>query len=257
MTEGGLPLLFIPRTKPTGILRDCTVMINLSRALNLPFYCETFCTKESITSAANRSLRLKLIPIGLSFWFSRFCIVIPTMSHLFRFCNAWRNGSNWLGNGSRNLWRQREEGGEPQVAYPWHWNVYTAEYLCPQTRICEPWTAKTKGNMCCITLKTIFANVITIPPLIWLLLTDVAPLYKYLHYVPLTLPSGNYNAQLISVRWLASLYIRTTYVMSAKARVYLLFDTSCHQKRAYNNDLHVATGAIAHDVTFTRIRLSV
>jgi hypothetical protein len=50
-------------------------------------------TKDSITSAANWSLRLKLISIGLSFWFSRFCIVIPTMSLLVRFCNAWRNRS--------------------------------------------------------------------------------------------------------------------------------------------------------------------
>jgi len=40
-----------------------------------------------------RSLRLKLIPIGLSFWFSRFCNVIPTMSLSLRFCHAWRNRS--------------------------------------------------------------------------------------------------------------------------------------------------------------------
>jgi len=42
--------------------------------------------------AANRSLRLKPFPIGL-FWFSRFCIVISTMSLSLRFCNAWRNRS--------------------------------------------------------------------------------------------------------------------------------------------------------------------
>jgi len=38
-------------------------------------------------------LSLKLIPIGLSFWFSRFCTVIPTICLSISYCNAWRNRS--------------------------------------------------------------------------------------------------------------------------------------------------------------------
>jgi len=101
MTESGLPLLYIPRPKPTGILTECTVMNNLSRTLNMAFDCETFCTKVSIKSAANWFLCLILIPMGLSLWFSRLCIVIPTMSLSFRFCNAWRNKSFKL---TKNSW---------------------------------------------------------------------------------------------------------------------------------------------------------
>ena len=111
-----------------------------------------------------------------------------------------------------------------------------------------------------MTLNTIFANVINITPLIQLLLSDEAPLYKYLHYTPLILPRGTYDSQLISARWLASINVLLT---------------SCQQKRKFYNYLHVPTVAIVpfiaisvivlflaiyvveHAATFTRIHLSV
>jgi len=74
--------------------------------------------------------------------------------------------------------------------------------------------------MCCITLKTIFAvKVLLIRHLSDYYLPMNRHFTKYLHYAPLILPSGTYDSQLISARWLASLYITTTYVMSPKARI--------------------------------------
>ena len=95
MTGSGLPQLLTARVpKPTGILTECTVMINLTRPLNLEFKYETFYMKDSITSPCRWSIRLKLIPIVLSFTFSRFNIVIPNMSLSLKFSNARRNKSN-------------------------------------------------------------------------------------------------------------------------------------------------------------------
>ena len=71
ITESGLPLLLIARLgNPTGILTERTDTTNMSRALNLEFDWETFSKTLHITSPDNWSFRLKLIPMGLSFWFT-------------------------------------------------------------------------------------------------------------------------------------------------------------------------------------------
>jgi len=50
ITESGLPLLVIAcLPKPTGILTECTVTTNVSRALNLEFDWETFSNTLHIT----------------------------------------------------------------------------------------------------------------------------------------------------------------------------------------------------------------
>jgi len=51
MTDSGLPMFLIARLpKPTGILTECTVTTNVSRALNLEFDCETLSKTLHITS---------------------------------------------------------------------------------------------------------------------------------------------------------------------------------------------------------------
>jgi len=75
------PMLLIAwLPKPTGILTECTVNTNVSKALNLEFYCDTLSKTLHITSPDNWYFRLTLIPIGLSFWFTWFFIVIPSIS---------------------------------------------------------------------------------------------------------------------------------------------------------------------------------
>jgi len=56
---------------------------------------------------------------------------------------------------------------------------------------------------------------------------------------------------------LACLPLYYDYLRHVTKSARIPFATSCHQKRAYYNDLHLATVSIAHDVTFTRIRISV
>ena len=78
--DRGLPiLLHVLLPKPPGILIHCTVTTNESKALNLELDSDTLSKGLQITYPDNRSFRLKLIPIGLSF---RFRIVIPAISEL-------------------------------------------------------------------------------------------------------------------------------------------------------------------------------
>jgi hypothetical protein len=117
MTESGLSLLFILRLlKPTNDLIECTVMIKLSRALNLEFDCENVCTKDSITS----------LPSGPYFW-NWFLYAYHSDFHcsvsLFRPCHfradsVIRYGidhSNWLGNGLRDLFRGGRKGANHKL----------------------------------------------------------------------------------------------------------------------------------------------
>ena len=81
ITGSSLPLHLIAcLQKPKDILTEWTVKTNVSRALNLEFYCETLSKTLHITSPENFSFSLKLIPIGLSFWFNWIWIVISTIS---------------------------------------------------------------------------------------------------------------------------------------------------------------------------------
>jgi len=77
MTESGRSMVLIERPKPTGIFTECTVTNNLSKALNLELYWDTYSKTYHITDADKCSFRLNLIPIGLSLWLTWFSIVIP------------------------------------------------------------------------------------------------------------------------------------------------------------------------------------
>ena len=69
MTESGLPMVLILPI-PTGILTECTFTIRGTKAINLELDYDTFSNTLHITSPDNSSFLLKLIPIGLSFWFT-------------------------------------------------------------------------------------------------------------------------------------------------------------------------------------------
>ena len=75
-----------------GILTKCTTTFNVSRALNVEFEWDTSNTLQ-ITSPDNWSLRLNLITIGLSFWFTSLWLAMPTMSAARTSCNACSNKS--------------------------------------------------------------------------------------------------------------------------------------------------------------------
>jgi len=76
-----MPLILVAcLTKPTSILSEWMVTTHVSRALNLEFDRESFSNKLHITSKDNWFFRLKLIPVGLSFWFTWLYIFIPNIS---------------------------------------------------------------------------------------------------------------------------------------------------------------------------------
>jgi len=182
----------------------------------------------SILSAA---VRLCLVS---TIWFTRFWIVIPTVSLSLRFCSACRKRSSTLARkwvtGSLAL-----EGGNRRTTscVPMALNrlyrrviVSSISNLRAMVIVCKRW------KICAVThwKNYLRYKVLTITPLIWLLLTDVSPLYKYLHYAPLILPSGIYDSN-----W---------YRRAGLPPFILRLITSCLQKRAYYNYLHVATVAI-------------
>ena len=208
-------------TENQGILTEFTVIVNRFRALNLQFDCDIFSNGVNITSPDNLSLRLKLILIGLPFWFTRLGIVIPTVPLSLRFCSACSKRSftlarNWLkgclaleGGYRRNIsCSHRTEPCIPSSNCVLNLESTNHSFVCKLLKICAV-------THC----WTIFANILTIVPLIWLLITDVSPLYTYLQYAPIILSSGTYYSKLITVRLLAFLYSTTNYVMSPKARV--------------------------------------
>jgi len=94
ITESGLPLLFIALyAKLTAILTEITFMTSVSRAMNLEFDWDTLSKTLHMTSPDSWSFRLKLIPTGLSLWFTWFRIVMPTMSPSPASCNTCPNRS--------------------------------------------------------------------------------------------------------------------------------------------------------------------
>jgi len=121
-----------------GHLTECTVKTIVSRALNLEFDWETFSNTKYITSADNWSFRLKLIPIGLSFWFTSFWIVIPTISLSSTSRNTCLNRSFTLARKCATESLLSEGGIKRTVsAFLQHCTACTLSYSCPVCRICE------------------------------------------------------------------------------------------------------------------------
>ena len=87
-----LPLVLrAVRPKPTGILTEWTTTTNMSMASNLVFDWATFSKILQITNSLNRSIRLKLIPIGLSCTLTSLLLVTPTISDSLQFHRAYSN----------------------------------------------------------------------------------------------------------------------------------------------------------------------
>jgi hypothetical protein len=90
--------LVLTRPIPIGILTETTPQSACRERWTLAFDWTTFSNTLQITSTGNWYLRLKLIPIGLSFWFITLWKAIPSRQRLHRLVSS---RSHWLENGPR------------------------------------------------------------------------------------------------------------------------------------------------------------
>ena len=170
-------------------------------------------------SPAKWSLLLKPIHIVLSFWFTLFWIIIPTMSLSLRFCSAcskssstlarkWLTGSLALEGGNRRTTRC-SHGIEPTIP--------SSNCVLNLESASHGYCLLTMGNMCCNTLKNYLRRCFYYNAS-YLIIT-----YRCITPLQMSLCTTNSSQRDLFQNW---------YRRAGLPPFILRLITSCHQKRA-------------------------